>query len=228
MTASNTAAVPDDVIDKAARAMAIHAGWDSWDTATDFTHTLSGNTPKDERDYWLDLAHIALSQPAAAPMSGWISVDERLPQVGVQVLTYSPPQRYDHPGDVRISFDCIDPNDDDHASWLNHNEHYEHYCCVAKPEGSTGPSERAPYTHWQPLPTAPDTEAAPVEQDAVREQLVAALSQLFGDIQPRLRRELDDDVKRNPGADDCSTSVPMTPKAWQAITAALAAAGVKL
>ena len=105
-------------------------------------------------------------EPAAAPLSGWISVDERLPEVGELVLVYSPPQPGDYPDDVRISFDCIDPNDDDHASWMGHNEHYEYYCCVAKPEGSTGPSEQAPYTHWHALPAAPGTEAAPVEQDA--------------------------------------------------------------
>jgi hypothetical protein len=85
----------------------------------------------------------------------WISVAERLPAVGELVLVYSPPTKYDHPGDVRIGFDCIDPNDDDASSWLNHNEHYEHFCCVAKPEGSIGPSAEAPYTHWMPLPEAP-------------------------------------------------------------------------
>lgn len=61
--------------------------------------------------------------------------------------------------------------------------------------------------------------------DPVREQLVAALKQLVSDIQPCLRLELDGDVRINPCATDCSTLVPMTPAAWQAINAALAAAG---
>jgi hypothetical protein len=98
------------------------------------------------------------AQNAEAIRNQWISVDERLPEVGVLVLVYSPPTKYDHPGDMNIGFDCIDPNDDDHKSWLNHNEHYEHFCCVAKPEGSVGPSADAPYTHWMPLPEAPSLQ----------------------------------------------------------------------
>jgi hypothetical protein len=95
--------------------------------------------------------------PTAQPLTdaAWISVEDRLPEVGVGVMVYSPPLAGEGPEDYRLDFDCIDPNDDDHASWLNHNEHYEHFCCVAKPEGSTGPSEKAPYTHWMPLPAAP-------------------------------------------------------------------------
>lgn len=94
---------------------------------------------------------LAATMPSAAP-SGWISVDERLPEVDQLALVYVP-SKAGEPDDIR--FDCIDPNDDDHASWLAHNEHYEHFCCVAKPEDSIGPSEKAPYTHWMPLPAAP-------------------------------------------------------------------------
>jgi len=96
----------------------------------------------------------------------WIRVDERLPSVDQLVMVYSPPTQYDHPGEVNINFDCIDPNDDDHASWLNHNEHYEHFCCVAKPEGSIGPSEKAPYTHWMPIPPPPGAVSQPLAQKA--------------------------------------------------------------
>ncbi len=38
--------------------------------------------------------------------------------------------------------------------WHIHNENYEHYLCVGGSMGP-GPSERAPYTHWMPLPAAP-------------------------------------------------------------------------
>jgi hypothetical protein len=70
------------------------------------------------------------------------------------VMVYTPPQPSDWPDTVRISFDYIDPEVADDY-WYNHGEHYEHYCCVAKPENCTGPQERAPYTHWMPLPAAP-------------------------------------------------------------------------
>ncbi|WP_052236174.1 hypothetical protein [Bordetella avium] len=76
------------------------------------------------------------------------------------VMVYTPPQPSDWPDSVRIGFDYIDPEVADDY-WYNHGEHYEHYCCVAKPENCTGPEERAPYTHWMPIPPAPgaDTEA---------------------------------------------------------------------
>lgn len=70
------------------------------------------------------------------------------------VMVYSPPQPSDWPDTVRIGFDYIDSEIADDY-WYNHGEHYEHYCCVAKPENCTGPQERAPYTHWMPLPAAP-------------------------------------------------------------------------
>ncbi|MFU1952928.1 hypothetical protein ACLQ9Q_17560, partial [Bordetella avium] len=77
------------------------------------------------------------------------------------VMVYTPPQPSDWPDSVRIGFDYIDPEVADDY-WYNHGEHYEHYCCVAKPENCTGPGERAPYTHWMPIPPAPgaDTEAS--------------------------------------------------------------------
>ncbi len=90
-------------------------------------------------------------------MSEWIKCSERLPEPGVTVMVYAPPQPGDWPDTVRISFDGIDPEGDDPTYWMDHGEHYEHYCCVAKggDHDWTGPSEKAPYTHWMPLPEPP-------------------------------------------------------------------------
>lgn len=85
---------------------------------------------------------------------GWIPVSERMPGPGILVLVYTPPQPGDYPGDVRIGFDYIDPDGDDPTYWFNHGENYEHFCCVAC-DGMTGQSEKALYTHWMPLPAAP-------------------------------------------------------------------------
>lgn len=85
----------------------------------------------------------------------WISVDERLPDVGVPVLVYIPPGPDSHPGEVDIRFDFICP---DYEYWHQHSEHYEHFLCVAKGGADcpmTGPSEKAPYSHWMPLPPPP-------------------------------------------------------------------------
>lgn len=75
------------------------------------------------------------------------------------VMVYTPPTIHDYPDSVNIRFDHIDSDIADDY-WYEHGEHYEHYCCVAKPEGSIGPSARAPYTHWQPLPAAPKQEGS--------------------------------------------------------------------
>ena len=84
----------------------------------------------------------------------WISVAECLPEPGLTVFVYSPPQPDDWPDSVRIGFDAVDPEDGE--SWINHNAHYEHYCCVAKGDTPmTGPSQKAPYTHWMPVPAIP-------------------------------------------------------------------------
>lgn len=99
-----------------------------------------------------EVASTALQAPVREVPETWISVEDRLPKVEELVIVYAPAGKH---SEERIDFDFIDPNDDDHASWFHHNEHYEHFCVVAKPEGSIGPSEKAPYTHWLPLPAAP-------------------------------------------------------------------------
>lgn len=96
----------------------------------------------------------AVAADRARRGDGWISVEDRLPEVGTLVMVYSPPTKHDWPDALRIDFDYLDP-DADESRWFNHGEHYEHFCCVAKPEGSVGPPEEAPYTHWRPVPAAP-------------------------------------------------------------------------
>lgn len=95
----------------------------------------------------------------AALRNPWISVQVQLPAPGVPALVFTPPQPDDYPDDVRIEFDFID-SDSDEPCWHNHNEHYEHYCCVAKGGSDvswSGPSEDAPYTHWMAIPVLPRT-----------------------------------------------------------------------
>lgn len=92
-------------------------------------------------------------------MAGWISVDERLPEVGVTVLVYEPFRHgEDWPGTVRILFDYICP---DYEDWHDHCASHEHFMAVGGANACgpdvtcIGPSEKAPYTHWMPLPPAP-------------------------------------------------------------------------
>lgn len=79
--------------------------------------------------------------------SPWIPVSRILPEKGLSVLVYSP--------ENGVDFDMIDEDCDSGERWYVHGESYEHYCSVAKPAGSTGPSEKAPYTHWMEFPMLP-------------------------------------------------------------------------
>jgi hypothetical protein len=89
-------------------------------------------------------------------MSDWIKCSNALPEPGDLVVVFSPPGKHDGPEDHRIEFDLIDP-DSDGDRWFQHGEHYEHYCCVAKGGDVdwSGPSEKAPYTHWMAIPQIP-------------------------------------------------------------------------
>lgn len=51
----------DEGVERVARALAIEAGWDAWDTAIGCNDTLNGNTPEEEREYYRDLAVIAIN-----------------------------------------------------------------------------------------------------------------------------------------------------------------------
>ncbi|CAM7509213.1 DUF551 domain-containing protein [Klebsiella quasipneumoniae] len=115
----------------------------------------TGNSPA-QSDCCPEQNHVSPEQNGDTPAQsqGWIPVSERMPGPGILVLVYTPPQPGDYPGDVRIGFDYIDPDGDDPTYWFNHGENYEHFCCVAC-DGMTGPSEKALYTHWMPLPAAP-------------------------------------------------------------------------
>lgn len=49
-------------VERVAKAMAAHSGWDSWDTAKTCQHTPNGNEPEEERDYWREMARIARAE----------------------------------------------------------------------------------------------------------------------------------------------------------------------
>lgn len=52
-------------------------------------------------------------------------------------------------GDECTEFDTLEE-----GIWQMHYGGWEHFISVAPP-GSRGPSEKAPYTHWMPLPPVP-------------------------------------------------------------------------
>lgn len=89
----------------------------------------------------------------------WVSVEDYLPNPGEVVLVYSPPQSGDYPDSTRTELDFIDP-DSEEPRWHIHGESYEHFCVVAKGGADCqmiAPTEKAPYTHWMPLPECPTT-----------------------------------------------------------------------
>ena len=110
----------------------------------------------------MSVAQVTPAAPSTPASGGWISVDERLPEVGVTVLVYEPFRHgEDWPDTVRIFFDYICP---DYEGWHNHCASYEHFMVIGGANACgpdvtcTGPSEKAPYTHWMPLPASPTIE----------------------------------------------------------------------
>lgn len=55
-----------ELVERLARAMAKKSMWDGWDTATSCNHTPNGTEPEEERDYWREMAQVALSELAAS------------------------------------------------------------------------------------------------------------------------------------------------------------------
>lgn len=82
---------------------------------------------------------------AARNAARWIPVSERLPDNSDTVIC-----RWMDDDGERL---CLDNFID--GGWQEHENSYEHFTSCA-PAGSTGPSEQSPYTHWMPLPAAPD------------------------------------------------------------------------
>ena len=92
-----------------------------------------------------------------AEPQGWMPIETATEQDGL-VMVYAPPQPGDWPDTVNITFDFICP---DYEDWCHHSEAREHYLAVGGANACgpdvecTGPGEKAPYTHWMPLPTPP-------------------------------------------------------------------------
>ena len=80
----------------------------------------------------------------------WISVNDRLPAKGQEVLVFNPQSEYGG-----IGIDVLDP-DSDGYTWVEHSNAYEHFQVVCLEDvPCVGPSEDAPYSHWCPIPKPP-------------------------------------------------------------------------
>lgn len=91
----------------------------------------------------------ALSHPSTA--QGWQPISTA-PEGELVVVGWLDDEDTEHP--ERHDFDWLED-----GLWQKHSADHEHFLMVAPP-GSRGPSEKAPYTHWQRIGAIP----APPEQ----------------------------------------------------------------
>lgn len=201
-TATNTAVVPD--------------GWRTTMAAlAQIVYTQNGNL-HDDITALLETAKSLLAQPAAAPLSGWMPI-ETAPKDGTSIMLHATATTYQgEPVAERVTIGQWE-------EWTETASEYHattgEYLGQSIQDGGAswmswdgGFTEENPPTHWMPLPAAPGTEAAPVEQDAVREQLVTALQMV---MQALYVTEADGSYRLAPTFDEL------------VITDALAAAGAK-
>ena len=94
---------------------------------------------------------------AVQAVPAWLPI-ESAPKDGTLVVLYSPNGPDDWPDSFQVTFDYFC---EDYENWFHHSEAHEHYMAVGGSNACgpdvvcTGPSEKAPYTHWMPLPAAP-------------------------------------------------------------------------
>jgi hypothetical protein len=99
-----------------------------------------------EESGWFPLYAASPSAPAAQPAPQWISVDERMPEPGTEVIVWSP-------GNAQHgAFVFID-------TWREQRECPVDFSTVSVPIGlGWDSSDFDEITHWMPLPAAPSPE----------------------------------------------------------------------
>jgi hypothetical protein len=130
-------------IERVARAMALHVGWQNWDTAVSVCDTQDGSDPDDERDYWRSLACAAVAALGATaeapkPAGDWIKLVDRLPETDADGIA--------HVWAVNIGVPGF-------SGQRRAGKTRYHKTLGWQPESSTGWDWIV--THWMPLPALP-------------------------------------------------------------------------
>lgn len=76
----------DAMIERVAKALAVHAGWDGWDTAVGWFQTLSGNEPEEERELFRDTVKFVLAAIIPPPLMPLYFVSTDLSEEEVKKL----------------------------------------------------------------------------------------------------------------------------------------------